>query len=90
MTRTSPRLGAELIQIGTGDPDLDTPAHIRAAATAAIEDQATHYTPHNGIPALRTAIAAHLSKSPYNLDYTPVRGVWSHCAVSTKKSDRFS
>jgi aspartate/methionine/tyrosine aminotransferase len=60
----------ELISLGSGDPDLDTPAHIRAAATAAIDNGATHYTPHNGLPELRAAISNYLSSS-LGLTYAP-------------------
>eukprot|EP01043_Picozoa_sp_COSAG02_P057345 COSAG02_NODE_6947_length_3269_cov_10.088959_5_plen_235_part_00 len=60
----------ELISLGSGDPDLDTPAHIRAAAAAAIEDGATHYTPHNGLPELRAAISNYLNTS-LGLVYAP-------------------
>jgi hypothetical protein len=56
--------------LGSGDPDLDTPAHIRQAAAAAIEDGATHYTPHNGLPELRAAISNYLDTS-LGLKYSP-------------------
>ena len=62
--------GADLISLGSGDPDLETPAHIRDAAKAAIDSGATHYTPHNGLPELREAISAHLSRPPYALSYS--------------------
>ena len=60
----------DLISLGSGDPDLDTPAHIRAAAAAAIEDGATHYTPHTGLPKLRAAISTYLHSS-LGLSYAP-------------------
>lgn len=50
--------GATLIDLGLGEPDFDTPAHIRAAAVAAMEAGRTRYTSVEGIPALRRAIAA--------------------------------
>ena len=40
-----------------GEPDLDTPAPIRAAALAAMEDHQTHYAPNQGLPQLLQAIA---------------------------------
>lgn len=40
-----------------GEPDLETPAPIRQAAMAALEDNQTHYAPNQGTPALRRAIA---------------------------------
>ena len=62
------RWGEKLIQLGGGDPDLETPPHIRAAALAAIESGGTHYTPHSGIPELRSAIASYLQTS-HRLEY---------------------
>ena len=57
-----------VIAMGRGDPDFHTPAHIVAAAKKAIDENQHHYTPPNGIPALRSAIAADLGKQ-YGLDY---------------------
>lgn len=52
------RAGHDVIALAGGDPDFDTPAHITAAALAAIENGATHYpAPMKGIPALMEAIA---------------------------------
>jgi aminotransferase len=59
-----------VIAMGRGDPDFHTPAHIVAAAKKAIDENQHHYTPPNGIPALRSAVAADLKKE-YGLDYTP-------------------
>ena len=59
----------DVILMGLGDPDAPTPAHVKAAAIQAIEDNQTHYTPPAGRPALRTAIAAMLERD-YGLDYT--------------------
>ncbi len=42
-----------------GEPDLDTPEVIRAAAIAALENNQTHYAPNQGTPALRQAVAAY-------------------------------
>lgn len=56
-------LGAELVNLASGDPDLPTPAHITAAAVAAIEGGQHHYTPKNGLPELRAAIASHLERT---------------------------
>jgi aminotransferase len=47
----------DVIKLGRGDPDLDTPAHIVAAGQQALANGATHYTHPLGIPALRQAIA---------------------------------
>ena len=52
------RAGHDVIALAGGDPDFDTPAHITAAALAAIENGATHYpAPMKGIPPLMEAIA---------------------------------
>ena len=52
------RAGHDVIALAGGDPDFDTPAHITAAALAAIENGATHYpAPMKGIPALMETIA---------------------------------
>lgn len=50
--------GQQVIDLGAGEPDFDTPLFIREAATAAMHAGHTHYTSTEGIPALREAIAA--------------------------------
>lgn len=52
--------GKPVVSFGTGEPDFDTPAHIKAAAIKAIEEGKTKYTPAAGLPALRQAIADRL------------------------------
>lgn len=47
----------DVIKLGRGDPDLDTPAHIVRAGQEALASGATHYTHPLGIPELRKAIA---------------------------------
>ena len=54
--------GKDVINFTIGEPDLDTPAHIRQAAIAAIEQGDTHYTASNGTPALREAIVTKLQR----------------------------
>lgn len=54
--------GKDVIGLTLGEPDFDTPAHIRAAAKQALDDGYTHYPPVNGIPELRSAIAAKLKR----------------------------
>lgn len=49
---------AGTIVLGVGDPDFDTPAHIRRALAAAIEGGATHYSSWGGDPELKAALAA--------------------------------
>ncbi len=48
--------GVDVLSFSVGEPDFDTPAHIREAAKRAIDDGATRYTAARGIPELLTAI----------------------------------
>ena len=50
------RQGKEIIHLEIGEPDFDTPAHIREAAKRALDGGATHYGPAAGLPELREAI----------------------------------
>jgi aspartate aminotransferase len=50
--------GPDAINLGIGQPDFDTPDHIKEAAIAAIRAGKTGYTPNAGIPELREAICA--------------------------------
>ncbi len=52
--------GIDVCSFSAGEPDFDTPAHIRAAATAALESGKTRYGPAAGEPRLREAIAQKL------------------------------
>lgn len=49
--------GRDVIGLGAGEPDFDTPAHIKAAALAAIEEGFTKYTAADGTPELKRAVA---------------------------------
>src|ERR1700683_2470230 len=49
--------GLDVCGFGAGEPDFDTPEHIKAAAIAALESGFTKYTPSSGIIELRQAIA---------------------------------
>ena len=51
------RQGKEIVHLEIGEPDFDTPAHIRDAAKRALDAGATHYGPAAGLPELREAIA---------------------------------
>jgi aspartate/methionine/tyrosine aminotransferase len=51
------RQGKEIIHLEIGEPDFDTPVHIREAAKRALDAGATHYGPAAGLPELREAIA---------------------------------
>jgi aspartate aminotransferase len=55
--RALERQGKEIIHLEIGEPDFDTPAHIRDAAKRALDSGATHYGPAAGLPELREAIA---------------------------------
>jgi len=52
--------GIDVCGFGAGEPDFDTPEHIKAAAIAALEGGFTKYTPSAGLPELRQAIAEKL------------------------------
>lgn len=62
--------GKDVISLGAGEPDFDTPENIKKAAIDAITRGETKYTPVSGIPELRKAIAAKF-KRENGLDYTP-------------------
>lgn len=62
--------GQDIIDLSIGEPDFDTPQHIKDAAKKAIDDGYTHYTPVPGYLELRKAIVTKL-KRDNNLDYTP-------------------
>jgi len=53
--------GRRVVHMEIGEPDFDTPDHIKEAGIQAIRDNYSHYTPSAGIPELRDAIAAHAS-----------------------------
>ena len=60
--------GVDVISLGAGEPDFDTPDHIKDAAIDAIRRGETKYTPVDGIPELKAAIAAKF-KRDNGLDY---------------------
>ncbi len=62
--------GMDVIGLGAGEPDFDTPDHIKVAAKVAVDKGFTKYTPAEGILPLRQAICAKL-KRDNNLTYTP-------------------
>ncbi|RXK86318.1 pyridoxal phosphate-dependent aminotransferase [Filimonas effusa] len=69
--------GVDVIDLSLGEPDFDTPAHIKEAAVKAISDNWSHYTPVPGFPDLREAACTKL-KRDNNLDYKP-----EHIVAST-------
>jgi aspartate aminotransferase len=64
------RAGRDIIGLGAGEPDFDTPQHIKAAAIAAINAGDTKYTNVDGTPALKQAIIDKF-KNDNNLSYEP-------------------
>jgi aspartate aminotransferase len=62
--------GVDVIDLSLGEPDFDTPQHIKDAAIKAINDNFSHYTPVAGFADLREAVCSKL-KRDNNLDYKP-------------------
>ena len=71
--------GIDVINLSVGEPDFNTPDHIKAAAIKAVEENYSRYSPVPGYPALREAIAAKL-KNENGLDYTPAQILCSNGA----------
>ena len=61
--------GIDVINMSVGEPDFNTPDHIKEAAKKAVDDNFSRYSPVPGYPDLRKAIVAKL-KNENNLDYT--------------------
>src|SRR5919204_6304644 len=57
------RQGRTIVHLEIGEPDFDTPAHIKDAAKQALDAGATHYGPAAGLPELREAIAQHVTET---------------------------
>jgi aspartate aminotransferase len=68
--------GIDVCGFGAGEPDFDTPEHIKQAAIAALESGFTKYTPSAGLPELRQAIAEKL-EADNQLSYRPSQVVVS-------------
>ncbi|WP_300442170.1 pyridoxal phosphate-dependent aminotransferase [uncultured Mameliella sp.] len=64
--------GRDIIGLGAGEPDFDTPDNIKAAAIAAIEAGKTKYTAPDGIPELKEAVCAKFAREN-GLSYTPAQ-----------------
>src|SRR5947209_20280347 len=62
--------GHDVVDLGGGDPDFPTPPHIVQAGAEAMESGFTHYVASNGIPPLRKAIVAKLTRDN-GLTYEP-------------------
>lgn len=63
-------LGVDVISFSAGEPDFDTPVHIKEAAKRALDAGATKYTAVEGMPALRRGVAAWFAKA-HALDVSP-------------------
>ncbi len=64
------REGKDVVALGAGEPDFDTPAHIKAAAVAAIEAGFTKYTPAEGAMELREAVCRWMAEE-LEVQYKP-------------------
>jgi aspartate aminotransferase len=62
--------GVDVIDLSLGEPDFDTPMHIKGSAKKAVDDNYSHYTPVSGYLDLREAVCVKL-KRDNNLDYKP-------------------
>ncbi len=62
--------GVDIYSFGAGEPDFDTPEHIKIAAIESLQAGFTKYTPSSGIPELRAAISKKFQRDN-NLDYKP-------------------
>ncbi len=62
--------GVDIINLGMGEPDFDSPEHVKQAAIQAVRDNRSHYTINRGILPLRQAISQRM-KADYNADYAP-------------------
>ena len=74
--------GVDVIGFGAGEPDFNTPEHIKAAAIQAITGNVTRYTPASGTVELKKAVCARM-KADCGVDYKPAQVVVSsgakHC-----------
>ncbi len=81
--------GVNVINLSLGEPDFNTPEHIKEAGKKAIDENYSHYTPVSGYPELKQAICKKLSRDN-NLEYTPEQIVVStgakQCIANTMMS----
>ena len=85
-----------IIKLTLGEPDFDTPQHIKDAAKASIDNNHTHYPPTPGTDGLRAA-AANFLNTKYNLNYKPTQilatvgateAIWSSLYAITNPGDQ--
>lgn len=82
MAREMRALGHDVISLSLGEPDFDTPQHIKDAAYQALQDGYTKYTPVPGLPELTKAISEKFKRDNH-LDYRPEQIVVSNGAKQT-------
>ncbi len=81
--------GIDVINLSLGEPDFDTPSHIKEAAKQAIDNNITHYPPVPGYPELRQAIADRLQRRfgvSYNMNQVVVSGGGKHSLANVLMS----
>jgi aminotransferase len=71
----------DAISLGVGEPDFDTPWHIREAGIYALEKGKTHYTAHLGLIELRRAISKYVGKN-FSIGYAPENEILVTVGVS--------
>lgn len=71
--------GIDVCGFGAGEPDFDTPEHIKEASIKALQEGFTKYTPSSGLPELRTAISEKF-KDDNGIDYKPSQIIVSNGA----------
>ena len=71
----------DIVSLGVGEPDFDTPWHISRAAVTCLENGGTHYTSNLGTPALRQAIARYLERR-FNARFAWEREILATVGVS--------
>ena len=90
--------GRDIIHLEVGEPDFDTPEHVKRAAIAALEDNHTHYTPSAGLAGLRDTIADYASRfrgiAPFSRDQVVVGPglkpvIWNVLSVLLDPGDEF-
>ena len=64
--------GRDIVNLGAGEPDFDTPEWISESAIEGIRAGATHYTPAPGTPELRRAVAAGYGERGWDVDSAQV------------------
>ena len=74
--------GVDVINLSVGEPDFNTPEHIKEAAKKAIDENYSRYSPVAGYPALRNAIVAKL-KNENGIDFSAAQ---ISCANGAKQS----